>query len=83
MKLKPASEGSMMFVEKQVALADRKLFVENLGWLLSQTREGVESAYLDDKDTVHVLFCKGGELLVNVTWDSYMAIIRDVANALR
>lgn len=83
MKLKPASEGSMMFVEKRVALADRKQFVENLGWLLSQTREGVESAYLDDKDTVHVVFCKGGELLVNVTWDSYMAIIRDVANALR
>jgi hypothetical protein len=83
MMLKPASEGSIVFADKQAALADRKQFVENLGWLLAQTREGVEKAYLDDKDTVHVVFCKGGELRVNVQWDSYMAIIRDVAKALR
>ncbi len=83
MMLKPASEGSIVFADKQATLADRKQFVENLGWLLTQTREGVETAYLDDKDTVHVVFCKGRELLVNVQWDSYMAIIRDVAKALR
>ena len=81
--MKSASEGAMLFADKQVALADRKQFVTNLGWLLTQTREGVESAYLDDKEIVHVVFCNGKELLVNVAWDSYMAIIRDVAEALR
>ena len=81
--MKPASERAMLFADKQVALADRKQFVTNLGWLLTQTREGVESAYLDDKEIGHVVFCNGKELLVNVAWDSYMAIIRDVAKALR
>ncbi len=83
MKLKPASETSIMFADKQAELADRKQFVENLGWLLSQTREGVESAYLDDKNTVHVVHRSGRELLVNVAMDSYIAIIRDVGKALR
>ena len=81
--MKPASETSTMFVDDEQALADRKQFVKNLGWLLSQTREGVVGAYLDDKEIVHVVFRHDCENLVNVALDSYMAIIRDVANALR
>lgn len=81
--MKPASETKAMYMAADPALADRKLFVENLGWLLTQTREGVVKAFLDDSEIVHVVFRGGSERLVNVTWDSYMAIIRDVANALR
>ena len=83
MKLKPANEIATMFADNREAMQDRKQFVENLGWLLSQSREGIQSAYLDDKEIVHVVHRRGREILVNVEADSYMAIIRDVANALR
>lgn len=81
--MNPANETKTMFVDTEQALADRKQFVRNLGWLLSQTREGVVGAYLDDKEIVHVVFRHDCEKLVNVALDSYMAIIRDVANTLR
>ena len=59
---------------------DRELFVENLGWLLSQTRTGVVSAALDsENDVVTVTFDNGYKKRVNVACDSYIAIIRDVA----
>ena len=63
-------------------LEDRKMFVRNLGWLLSQTREGIKEAYLDDDEIVHVVFQGGSERRINVAWDSYMAIIRDVTKRL-
>lgn len=62
--------------------ADRALFVENLGYLLSQTREGIAGCYLDNDEVVHVQFKGGSERLVNVACDSYMAIIRDVTKQL-
>lgn len=59
---------------------DKELFVENLGWLLSQTRTGVVSAALDsENDVVTVTFDNGYKKRVNVACDSYIAIIRDVA----
>lgn len=81
--MKLASETLAMFASPADSMIDRKQFVTNLGWLLSQTREGIESAYLDDKEIVHVVRRRGKELLVNVEANSYMAILRDVANALR
>ena len=81
--MKRASETMAMFASPADSLADRKQFVTNLGWLLSQTREGIEFAYLDDKEVVNVVRRRGKELLVNVEANSYMAILRDVANALR
>ncbi len=83
MMLKLASESGSLLAASKDAMADRSQFVENLGWLLSQTREGILSAYLDDKENVHVVRRNGRELLVNVSCDSYMAIVRDVSNALR
>lgn len=83
MELKPANETAMMFADEKIGLADRKQFVENLGWLLSQTREGIVGAYLDNEEIVHVVFRNGHEKLVNVRMNSYMAIIRDVGKALR
>lgn len=59
---------------------DKGLFVENLGWLLSQTRTGVVSAALDSEtDIVTVTFDNGYTKRINVACDSYIAIIRDVA----
>lgn len=83
MELKRASETAAMFADRDAAMADRKQFVENYGWLLTQTREGIVGAYLDDQEVVHVVFRGGHEKRVNVAMDSYMAIIRDVGKALR
>ena len=61
---------------------DRELFVRNLGELLSQTREGITRAWLDDTDVVHIIYRNGHEDLANVKWDSYMAIIKDVVRSI-
>lgn len=66
----------------RIAYHDRQLFVANLGTMLSQTREGIVGAYLDDNEIVHVVFRNGHEKLVNIRCDGYMAIIRDVTKEL-
>lgn len=61
---------------------DRRLFVRNLGWLLSQTRCGVVSCELygdQDREYVIALYDHGGKREIDVAADSYLAIIRDVA----
>lgn len=60
----------------------RRRFVDNLGALLSQTRSEVLSATLDEHDIVTVTFSGGHAKRVNVTADSYTAIIRDVLECL-
>ena len=60
---------------------DRRLFVRNLGWLLSQTRCGVVSCelYVDqDREYVIARYDHGGKREIDVTADSYLAIIKDV-----
>lgn len=60
---------------------DRRLFVRNLGWLLSQTRCGVVSCELyEDQDREYVIarYDHGGKREIDVTADSYLAIIKDV-----
>ena len=60
---------------------DRHLFVRNLGWLLSQTRCGVVSCELVKRgyvEKVIVRFTSGGTREIDVTADSYLAIIKDV-----
>lgn len=77
-----ANEVNAAYMSPKDALLDRKLFVSNLGDLLSQTRERIVSAYLDDNETVHVVDKGGQELKVNVSMDSYFAIIKDVVRAV-
>lgn len=36
-------------------IADRILFVSNVGWLLSQTREGVDSIRMKDENTAEII----------------------------
>ena len=78
-----ANETAAAFLSEEGAIHDRELFVQNLGILLSQTRDGVVSCELIDaeKPTEHVLvtYKGGGKRRIGTYMDSYAAIIRDVA----
>lgn len=77
-----ANETMAFYMSDAEAIEDRELFVHNLGWLLSQTREGVLSCELinAEQEGEHVLitYRNGCKERVNVHMDSYAAIIRDV-----
>lgn len=81
--MKRANETAAAYLNDQDAIRDRKLFVLNLGWLLSQTRDGVVSCELVDaeKPTEHVVvtYRNGYTKKIGTYVDSYAAIIRDVA----
>lgn len=81
--MKRANETAAMFKTYSEAIADRGLFVRNLGWLLSQTRDQLISCELinAEKEDEHVLITyKGGYTRqINTHMDSYAAIVRDVA----
>lgn len=78
-----ANETAAMFMTEQEAIEDRELFVRNLGWLLSQTRDGLISCKLvnaeQEDEHVVVTYRGGGTRSVNTYMDSYAAIVRDVA----
>ena len=82
-----ANETMAGFMNEKDAIRDRELFVDNLGWLLSQTRDGVIGCELIDaeEDTEHVLitYRGGGTRRICVHMDSYAAIIRDVAKGFQ
>ena len=61
---------------------DKALFVRNLGALLAQTRKGVVGCeyHNDQKEMVAVEFNNGYTKTINVTMDSYLAVIRDVCS---
>ncbi len=73
-----ASETRAMYAEPSEAKADRKLFVHNLGEVIKQTRDSVIAVELDDNDIVTITYKGGGTHTVNVSMDSYAAIIVDV-----
>lgn len=63
---------------------DKALFVQNLGALLAQTREGVAGCSYShnreaEKETVTIHYTNGHKRDVNVSMDSYLALVRDVA----
>lgn len=77
-----ANEDKAAFYAEDDQLLDRKRFVENLGWLLSQTRENVIGCELESagsEEIVWIQFKNGYQRPVNVHMDSYMAIVRDVS----
>ncbi|HAC61285.1 MAG TPA: hypothetical protein DCF66_03850 [Lachnospiraceae bacterium] len=83
MKLERANEGIAYYFKEEAAIKDRELFVQNLGWLLSQTRDGLVSCELinAEQEDEHVLvtYKGGGTRKINTHMDSYAAIVRDVA----
>ena len=80
--LSKANECVAAFMTDEDAFADRREFVQNLGWLLSQTREGVFRCDLESpsksEEYVIITYLGGAQKKVNVYMDSYAAIIRDV-----
>lgn len=81
--LNKANESTAAFMTDKAAFVDRQQFVQNLGWLLSQTRDGVLSCNLvspsESEEYVIVTYRGGAEKKINVHMDSYAAIVRDVA----
>lgn len=84
--MRKANEAVAEILIEEAALEDRKQFVENLGWLLSQTRDEVIECKLEvvsrgDEcaEYVVITYINGRQRKVNVSMDSYAAIIRDVA----
>ena len=72
-----------MFTEDEAVIyADRRDFVENVGILASQTREGVERIeYIkeDDLELAKIVYKRGSkEKYVNINHDSFSAIVRDI-----
>lgn len=78
-----ANESLVAFMQDKGAVEDRELFVKNLGWLLSQTREGLVSCELinAEQGDEHVLvtYRGGATRKINTYMDSYAAIVRDVS----
>lgn len=78
-----ANETIAAFMDEQDAIHDREIFVHNLGWLLSQTRDGVLGCDLinagQPDEFVLVTYKGGGTRMINTYMDSYAAIVRDVA----
>lgn len=77
-----ANESKVMFADREESLRDRRLFVHNLGILMSQTRESIIGAELDDHEIVHVKYRGGHEIQVNVNMDSYFAILKEVVSSV-
>ena len=70
------------------ARENRELFIQNLGWLLSQTRAGVDHIEYDDGDesgyeAAIVQFTDGFRRRVSIEWDSFVEIIKDVIKNVR
>ena len=79
-----ANETAAAFMSDEDVIHDREIFVRNLGWLLSQTRDGVVGCELIDAEQpseyVLVTYNGGYTRMIGTCMDSYAAIIRDVAN---
>jgi len=76
--MKMANESKSAYAPEKLQDKDRKLFVENLGRLLRQTRQNIESAELID-DVVKLKYKGGAEKEINVACCSYNAIIYEVS----
>lgn len=76
-----ANESAMMYAGPLERLMDKTLFVENLGILLSQTRENVAGCTLLNNETLEITFQYPDRSIyrekVNIACDSYAAIIKD------
>lgn len=83
--LEPPRADEYQAYRRDILYADKKRFVSNLGWLLSQTRldiEGCTLVTISGEDYVFVQYMTGEMIKINVTADSYVAIIRDVCRRL-
>lgn len=79
-----ADETKAFYANKQ--FEDKQLFVHNLGWLLSQTKNDIDRCeyFVTDNgdEIVNIIFSNGYKKAVNINMDSYIAIVKDVAKAV-
>ena len=74
-------ENKAMFADEQVAAADRRHFVDNVGRLAAQTRAGVvkiEHIVNENEEVAKIKYKNGAARYVNINADSYTAIVRDI-----
>ena len=79
--LQEADEVKVMCAGEAEHIADKIKFVRNIGKLASQTRAGViEIEYKrEGGEELAIIHYKGGHTrLINITADSYTAIVRDI-----
>lgn len=78
------NENYMSFVNDNLRRKIKAQFVHNLGVLASQTREQISEMYLDnnDLDTVIIVYNNGYTQEVNIAYDSFSAIVRDVFKSI-
>lgn len=67
-----ADEEARMFDSDEANEADKAIFVRNLGWLLSQTREGVRGCRLERNKTAVIIYKNGYERKVNIFDDCHV-----------
>ena len=80
--MKLASESTKYYTQEEI-YEDKKLFVENLGMLLRQTREQIIACELSDEDHVKIIFSGNKKPIdVCIKFDSYIAIIKDVLKVI-
>lgn len=77
-KIIEANEKAAQDMPKAQALEDKKRFIRNLGWLLSQTKEGIVSCEWLYESAMKVNYENGSCCYVGIVGDTYMQIIRDV-----
>lgn len=80
-----ADESRMMFETKELQKKDKEIFVENVGWLLSQTREGIRYIKYEEsngEEFAVIVYEGGSSSKINITCDSYTAIVNDIIHGL-
>lgn len=80
--MEKANEKVMAGKPAAQALADRKLFVRNLGWLLYQTRQRIESCELGDDGIIIVKYQNDRIWQFEIGADSYIDIIRYIVDRI-
>lgn len=83
MILYDCNEAAAMFYTDEAAQLDRASFVNNVGALASQTREGVQSIEYspesENETELAIIHYKGGSIKkVNIRHSSYAAIVKDI-----
>lgn len=75
-----ANENGSMFDPEDEQIEDRARFVRNVGRLAAQTREGVKRIdYIGGElEIARIIYRKGSHQDINITHDSYSAIVRDI-----
>lgn len=79
-----ADETATMFDHYEAQIADRARYVRNVGRLAAQTRQGVKRIdYIGGvPEIARIIYKKGSHRDINISHDSYSAIVQDIFRAI-